>query len=336
MKQNLLVEAKMANVDTNIGDSVRNFFKAMRCLAIIGGLIGTLWGPAQGWALDPKADECLPFQVMAPHIKFFGYFASAMDGVGSGDYINDISDHSNIAWIAGNISNKVSKAARNGMKSIISMRWELFDEYLNLRSDYQAAWQNIASTVRTAGIEHVAAFYPLDEPYWTASQNCVISPSTCVTPEQMTTNLATVNALIHATFPGVPVAVIFAASTLRNNKFVIPNGYDWVGFDCYHGTFEDCGGRSMSWYVERLRSKLIANQRLIAVPQAIMPAQATEGETRGMLAENDKYMQLICSSPEFIGIFPFLWDGSEGNLGAKSLPAVKARYQAIGKSVLKR
>ena len=326
----------MANVDTNIGDSVRNFFKAMRCLAIIGGVIGTLWGPAQGWALDPKAGGCLPSQVMAPHIKFFGYFGSAMDGAGSGDYINDISDHSNIAWIGGNISNKVSKAARNGMKSIISMRWELFDEYLNLRSDYQARWQNIASTVQTAGIEHVAAFYPLDEPYWSASQNCIISPSNCVTPEQMTTNLATVNALIHATFPGVPVAVIFAASTLRNNKFVIPNGYDWVGFDCYHGTFEDCSGRSMAWYVERLRSKLIANQRLIAVPQAIMPAQATEEETRHMLAENDKYMQLIYSSPEFIGIFPFLWDGSEGNLGAKSLPAVKARYQAIGKSVLKR
>jgi hypothetical protein len=92
----------------------------------------------------------------------------------------------------------------------------------------------------------------------------------------------------------------------------------------------------MAWYVERLRSKLIANQRLIAVPQAMMSAQATEKETRHMLAENDKYMQLICSSPEFIGIFPFLWDGSEGNLGAKSLPAVKARYHAIGKSVLKR
>ena len=188
---------------------------------------------------------------MAPHIKFFGYFASAMAGAGSGDYINEVSDHSNIAWIAGNMSNKVSKAARNGMKSIISMRWELFDQYLNLRSDYRAAWQNIASAVQAAGIEHVAAFYPLDEPYWSASQNCVIDPSHCVTPEQMTTNLATVNALIHTTFPGVPVAVIFAASTLRNDNFVIPDGYDWVGFDCYHGTFDDCGGRSMSWYVER-------------------------------------------------------------------------------------
>src|SRR5512145_2997310 len=125
----------MANVDTNITDSVRNCFKAMRCLAIIGGVIGTLWGPAEGWALETKAGGC---QVMAPHIQFFGYFASAMDGVGSGDYINDI-------------SNQVSKAVRNGMKSIISLRWELFDEYLNLRSDYQAAWQKIASTVKTAG-----------------------------------------------------------------------------------------------------------------------------------------------------------------------------------------
>lgn len=320
----------MATADKNTGNSVRNFVKAMRCLALIGA-IGTLWGPAESAALDPKAGAC-----QAPHIKFFGYFASAMDGVGSGDYINDISDHSNTAWVAGNISNKVSKAAKNGMKSIISMRWELFDEYLDLKSDYQAAWEKIASAVQIAGIEHVAAFYPLDEPYWSASQNCVISPSNCVTPEQMTKNLATVNALIHKTFPGVPVAVIFAASTVRNDKFVIPNGYDWVGFDCYHGTFKDCGGRSMSWYVERLRSKLVANQRLIAVPQAMMPAQATEKQTREMLAENDKYMQLICSSPEFIGIFPFLWDGSEGNLGAKSLPAVKTKYHVIGKSVLKR
>ena len=46
---------------------------------------------------------------MAPHIKFFGYFASAMAGAGSGDYINEVSDHSNMAWIAGNMSNKVSK-----------------------------------------------------------------------------------------------------------------------------------------------------------------------------------------------------------------------------------
>ena len=321
----------MANVDTNTGDSLRNVVKAIRGLAVIGAVIGTLWGPAEGWAVDPKSGVC-----QAPHIKFFGYFASAMDGVGSGDYINDISDHSNTAWIAGNISNKVFKAAKHGMKSIISMRWELFDEYLDLKSDYQAAWEKIASAVQTAGIEHVAAFYPLDEPYWSASQNCVISPSNCVTPEQMTKNLATVNALIHKTFPGVPVAVIFAAATLRNDKFVIPNGYDWVGFDCYHGTFKDCGGRSMSWYVERLRSKLVANQRLIAVPQAIMPAKATERETRDMLAETDKYMQLICSSSEFIGIFPFLWDGSEGNLGAKKLPAVKTKYHTIGKSVLKR
>src|SRR5215212_2765652 len=103
----------MANVDENIADSVRKFFKVMCCLAIIGGVIGTLWGPVPGWALDPNAGEC-----HTPHIKFFGYFASAMDGVGGGDYINDISDHSNIAWIGGNISSKVSKAARNGMKSI--------------------------------------------------------------------------------------------------------------------------------------------------------------------------------------------------------------------------
>src|SRR5512138_2464094 len=49
---------KMANVDTNTGDSVRNFVKAMRCLAIIGGVLGILWGPAEGWALDPKAGGC--------------------------------------------------------------------------------------------------------------------------------------------------------------------------------------------------------------------------------------------------------------------------------------
>jgi hypothetical protein len=276
------------------------------------------------------------WQQVGSNVSLFGYFADAFDGVGTGDYIAAVSDHSNIAWVSGDVQQKMTEAAERGMKSILSMRWQLFDDAFNLRSDYLSSWNTqIVGPVKAAGIQNIAAFYPLDEPYWNAAT--AAKTGNGPTPAQMKANLETVNALIRSTFPGVPIAVIFAYPSV-NAALTIPQGYDWIGVDCY-GPFNSCGDdvngrKSIPEYFQILGSKVTQGQRLLAVPSAFLDSSNTSNSAQIALGSQiDAYMEMVSNNSLFVGVMPFLWQDSGTLTGTANLPILKAKYFEIGQSI---
>lgn len=185
-------------------------------------------------------------------LQYYGYYGSAFSWVGTGNYTAEISGHSNVTWIADNTADpasahaaKLREAHSLGMGAVLVVSHIFFEDDFKLKPNYQQEWHKYASAIEPH-VQAVAAFYPLDEPFLNGQNR---------PPDELKRDLETVNALIKERFPGKPVAVIFAWQTVANSAhFVIPNGYDCVGFDCYPQTlteFDGCNGQLHSLVHQR-------------------------------------------------------------------------------------
>ena len=274
-------------------------------------------------------------------LQYYGYYGSAFSWVGTGNYTAEISGHSNVTWIAGGTTcdhvTRLQEANSLGIGAVMVVNNIFFDKVLNLRPTYQQDWLDYVRDIKPHA-QAVAAFYPMDEPFL----NLFNRP-----PEEFKRDLETVNALIKKSFPDKPIAVIFAWQTVTSPHFpnlVIPNGYDWVGFDCYPQTladFDNCEGHSIPWYVNAVKSKLSANQKMIMVPGGLHvgtdlnQALARQAEIAGLA---DKFFTLTQADPAFVGMFTFIYQSqhacNEDWTGTRDMPQVKAKYQQIGQSIV--
>ncbi len=104
-----------------------------------------------------------------PHLKYFGYYASAMEDVGidgnRGNYSKATSNHANMTMVAGgDIQAKMKEAKTLKMKVVLDCQSAFFDEKYQLRPDYKERWKAFAATLKDHQ-DNILAFYPLDEPY---------------------------------------------------------------------------------------------------------------------------------------------------------------------------
>lgn len=185
---------------------------------------------------DPsnQTSEELASKAVGSHIKYFGYYGSAMSWVGAGNYINATSNHANLAWIAdcGNEVAKLQQIKAARMYAMIDVGCYFFKNFNLLpKAQYEQNWKDFVMRVAPYK-SYIAGLYPMDEPFLNAKNNGVALGT-------MLHNLNTVNAVIKGTYPSKAKAVIFAATELYYSGFQIPSGYDWVGFDCY-GHWDKC------------------------------------------------------------------------------------------------
>lgn len=277
-------------------------------------------------------------QVYRGGLQYYGYFGSAQSGVSNGNYTAEISDHSNVTWIWGDSAGHdalLTDAHNRGMGAVLDVSSVFFDQtYWTLLPNYQTNWDNYAAAI-AGNIGSVVAFFPLDEPFTRGRPR-----------DEMKLNLETISTTIKATFPGKPVAVIFAPTTVGDTaNFVIPRGYDWVGFNCYPktgGSFDNCDGHSIPWYVDTIKNKLTANQRMIMVPEGVYFGDVALSVARGFQSElidrADRFHTLAQSDPLFVGLFTFIYQSQqEGDYqwwGTRDLPLVRAKYYEIGQSII--
>lgn len=264
-----------------------------------------------------------------PGLTYLGYFASASDGVGIGDYTNQIADHTNVSWIGGSEVKKLQDASARNMKAIIGPFWYFFefdkDNKPRLRADYLTNWAALSAEIKPYTSD-IAAFYPIDEPYWHEPTH------SCTT--EIKSDLEKVIATIKADFPTIPVAVFFAVPCVTSD-LRIPNGYDWVGFDCY-GSFIDCGAphKSAPWYAETLLSRMSPHQKLILAPDGWHPGHTCSSlpYQNELALRAEQYYGLALSEPRVIGLFTFIYQSFEGGAGTQCMPMVLDRWTRIGKS----
>lgn len=272
-------------------------------------------------------------------LQYFGYFASAMSGVGNGNYTAEISNHSNVTWIASGTSAehaaKLQEAEQLEMKAVMDVSRVFFNyPSFTLKDNFESEWINYANQIQPY-INSVAAFYPLDEPFL---------PSKNRPREDLKRDLEIIISTIRQKFPDKLTGVIFSYLELQNTALVIPSGYDWIGFDCYPqelgGNFNNCHGQPIQWYVDTIKAKLKPGQRMFLVPEGVFfgtDAALASAYQPTLVSRSDEFFRLAQSDPVFIGMFTFIYQshytGGENWFGTRDLPLVKTKYQQIGRSI---
>ena len=265
--------------------------------------------------------------------KYFGYYASGLkidralrpEFVSGTRVMDEVRNQNNVFWIGekDGYLQKLAKTRDSGLKTVLSVGDSFFDpaKPTQLLPNYAELWAQYAETIRPY-LNVIAAFYPVDEP------NCNTDPA-------YRKVLETVNATIKQTFPDIPVAVIFAWDAFEY-KTCIPDGYDWLGYDCYGGTKT---GHTIEWYVGKLKEQMNSKQRVMLVPNGSIPKPNPTLEDQVELIHIiNQYYDYAVSDPVVIGIFPFLYQSFlEGDVtwtGVSDLSLVQDRYLRMGQAIM--
>jgi hypothetical protein len=266
------------------------------------------------------------------HIQYFGYYGSAFETVGLGDYSKVTSDHANLTWIVvGNVPKKLEEAQDLGMKAMVDIQWVFMDANYHLRPDMATSWKNFAKTILPYR-DTIAAFYPMDEPYGNGENKGV-------SDAEIKNNIEAIASITKSTFPEIPVAVIFSPKEVKASK-AIPVGFDWIGFDCY-GKFNDCyKGHSVTYYYNNLKSRISGSQRLMLVPWAYKAGYPSNGDINDRNNAAAQYWNLAISEPLVVAVVPFLYqtytDSTGAHVaGAQDMPALLQTLKQMGLQVKK-
>lgn len=280
-----------------------------------------------------------------PGIHYFGYFASAFEGVGdpmdgcpSGDYTGCVADHANITSIAASTpaetARRLAEAQQLGMGAIVDAGSIFFIGGANTQpncTNWKSAWDAFASAIKPYA-NTIVGFYLVDEPP-AGTMNGI-----CAKPGGDGKNIIAdeVSAISHD-FPSAHKMLVFEARlTLDDDSWTIPNGVDWVGYDCYPGTFGQCydaspGWKSVPYYLGRLKSiirksNLAYKPGLVLLPQGYLgAADGSPTNQSALLARVEREVSMVENDPDFVMIMPFTWQG----VGA--LPMARSYYTGLGK-----
>ena len=267
------------------------------------------------------------------HIKYFGYYGSAMSWVGSGNYIKPTSDHANVAWIAdcGREVAKLKELESARMFAVIDVSCYFLNSNFQLlpQAEYQSKWQDFVNRVKPHRA-NIIAFYPLDEPF-------LNGPQRGVSIATMTQQLTTINSVIKQSFPQKATAVIFAAKELYTGGVQIPANYDWVGFNCY-GDWNQCyQKKSIPEIFQQMTALMKPHQKAFLVPDANAQGYPSNDQQVKITERAYLYYDLAKRDGRIIGLFPFIFqsfnDGHGPYTGVMDMPIALPAYKAIGRSI---
>ncbi len=281
------------------------------------------------------------------HLKYFGYYASAMEGAGPGDYITETHQkmNANITMIASNnleyIKAKLILAKSLKMKVILSNQYFLLDEKYNVRNDL-TEWGKLSNLIQEYIVGDdptIVAFYPMDEPYSNADYRGVDN-------QFMKNSLEKAGDIMKSYFPKTPLAVIFAASEIYKGDFSLPRNYDWFSFDlygcwssgqCKYGikeTYEVLGDK-----VAQL-SDAESQKKLFVVADSYSASNRPDVYVQeGVKERAIHYFRLAQSNECFVMYMPFIYqsfpDGGGFISGSNNMPRVAEEYTKQGRYWLK-
>ncbi|MEE4174917.1 MAG: hypothetical protein V2I57_11760 [Xanthomonadales bacterium] len=261
----------------------------------------------------------------APHVRYFGFYASAM---AHWNFTRDLAPFTNLTWIhvgsgdrpvdgARETVERLQEAREAGVSAVLSLEPFLFaDAKGTPRSDadIEAFLVELRARIEEAELlDSVALLYPKDEPFREFRR--ARDPSfwseyvTGEVYDEIFADLTRVNEHLETVFPEIPIGAILSGLELHHRFFRIPESYDWVGFSCYDNLFEACEGRSFVQHYGRLLANMTPEQRLMAVPET--------WARNGHLERDDwperlgqrlaHHWEIVMAEPRFVAVVPFLW-----------------------------
>jgi hypothetical protein len=282
-----------------------------------------------------------------PGINYFGYFASAAEGVGKGDYIKEVSGRSDTVFISVETDpsgiptklflSKLKEAQSLNLAVILMVQNLLFTWHTSrLASGYTEHFQRFRDSIRSYDYM-IAAYYIFDEPYW----NNLVSPGWGnVAPSVLYHHLVQATQVV-TDMTSKPTIIIFSGMEVSpdpgvNPGFKLPPNVSWIGTDCYLS--DNCNDARVHNAFNLLASSKSAKQRLVialdaywhrlpnsssSVPSMAPPSQQTQSS---IIQRIQLWQQVITQTSDVVAIFPFLYqtgtDDSFSGWGAEDMPDI--------------
>lgn len=301
--------------------------------------------------------------------SYFGYFGNAMYERGTGDYINAIKDHANLSWIddgfcgtpscgcvlapgdppqngASWLTTKLAETQAAGMKAEVAVVNVFFPTAVSggfHYADVTARFDPDPTINDAIRRQRWNAFKCQIAPYLSS----IVAFSLADEPPNWT--LPDLEAIardyLKADYPAVHRNILFSALQMEEGNFFLPPDLDWVGYDCYPGTFEQCYPdpryQSVPYYLQVLKRAMRAvtpRPQIVLVPQAWQTSTfaASPNTQFDTLRRAEREIEMAETDPDVAVVMPFLWqDVPAGALyGAENLPAVRAFYKKVGQHLL--
>ncbi|MDA9774541.1 hypothetical protein N9B82_06250 [Saprospiraceae bacterium] len=292
---------------------------------------------------EPKAIIELPLKTNE-NLQFFGYtlvdtyWDDPTDSEGKTNYIDEVSDFTNIADILvvrpeDNIGPNLSRFETEGVKALIHLH-EIFFERIgdsdenslsdyDLRFDYQSRWDNLMDNSQLEiHKDKIAAFYLGEEPMW---NNITVE------------DYKTASDYIHQTLPGIPIMLIEAYRTI--DLLDIPSSTEWVGFDHYF-IKDPKTDIDFQNELKMLKSKMNSDQKIVLILDAHFIDWA-HGSTGVILTEMGEvaanYYDLANSDESIIGLIGYHWPSGfdfDESIGARHFPKeILDVHKEIGREI---
>ena len=276
--------------------------------------------------------------------RYFGYLGTAMEDLGSGNYINELSSSSNLATISSpreiedidHTIDLILEAQDYGMQTILWLdhwffnieNWGTSEQELYLRPDYQERWDILVMELAPY-IDNIYMFYILDEPYWNGSH-------VGISQSDMLTMLEVVASTIKNTFLDVHVGSSFCTLSFGDD-FEIPQNYTLVGFHKYypsHGQDINTYFESYNNYLEIFMSKMHSHQKLFLVPGGFQFAHNPASQ-KDLIQVADFFYDLFLDEPLAETMIVFLYPSvPPGLIGLEALPELMVCYEEIGNLII--
>jgi hypothetical protein len=259
------------------------------------------------------------------HLKYFGFYASAMGGW---NYTTELAPFTNLTWIhvgsgddvAGGIElmlQRIRQARDAGVQATLSIESFLFS---NAKGELRPEQQIIDFLVELRArleveelLDTVAMIYPKDEPYRNfidaRNPSFIDQYVTGKVYDEVFADLTLANETIRLVFPDKPIGVILSGYEVFNRFLLIPANYDWIGFDCYDNLFEACDDRSFVEHYRKLLDRMQPHQQLIAVPETwVQNEDMDQPDWPDVLqARLWQHYEMALNEPRFVAFIPFLW-----------------------------
>ena len=259
---------------------------------IIAFFIFLVVGCSEGGANNiPSALPCDDFNKES--IKYIGYYWGASNHMGN--FISEFSNYTNVVYVHCDCEECIPDAIAQGQKVIISNINDFIHGDLS-------AWYAYSDRLESYR-EHIAGFYPFDEPY---HNNISI--------EDQEYNLK----IIKERFTEIPIWVCFTPSSIRKGKS-IARDYDILSITPNYGKWS---AWDMKGFYDILNFIKYPHQKLFITVDGFNYDNISLTEEKNKAGQIYDYYDLA-QCLDAIGMLVFIWPSFSDGIGVRDMPIVE-------------
>jgi hypothetical protein len=283
------------------------------------------------------------------HLKYFGFYASAM---GSWNFTQEISPFTNLTWIHVWTNQervrRIKQAKEVNVKAVIAISRILFGEnerpcYLRTNAEIEDELIDLRARLEEEDLlDSVAMIFTKDEPFRECKRHRDLEWKDEYvdhdTMKEIYQILDYAARIVKDVFPEIPAGVNFSGYDLFDREWGIPPAYDWIGYDCYGNLSSQCSNGSAKGIYYKLLDYMKPHMKLMAIPEAwINGGRETDPNWPNVLMSRFRHhYEIALAEPRFVAFVPFIYSfrvDDPSNVPGMGLDVIPETYDTPGNPI---